>query len=174
MMKELELFALEWLRFEKRCPVALFERSPRPFHGRPDVLGITKDRYLVEIEIKRSISDFKANERKDHVLTRECHVAKWPLFFWFLVPSDIADKAMGLLPEYAGLLRAPRADECQQISCIVKAPKNNASERLTTREMMELGHCMANQIYSNHKVIWHQRFQIAYLQAELAKRKLAA
>lgn len=38
-MRDSEFFAFNFLRWEKRCRVALTERSPRPHHGRPDVLA---------------------------------------------------------------------------------------------------------------------------------------
>lgn len=157
-MKDLELFAIEFLRFEKRCPVALTERSPRPHHGRPDVLGITKDRYLLEIEVKRSLSDFRANADKPHIAIRGLlaaeHIAPlWPKQFWYLVPNELADKVEKELPEWAGLLRGPSSEEVQNIHCVKKAPVNRASERLKTRECVELAHCMANELYAT----WRRR-----------------
>lgn len=55
----LELAAARWLRFEKRCMAVLFERTPRAWScGLPDALGITCSRHMIEIEIKRTLSDF--------------------------------------------------------------------------------------------------------------------
>lgn len=117
------------------------------------MLGITKDRYLFEIEIKRSLADFHANSLKPHIATRllgNSH-EKYPRCFWYLVPYELADKVQPLLPDWAGLLRGPSPMDVQQLFAIVKAPCNRASRRLTTRECVELAHCMANQIYAQAK-----------------------
>lgn len=152
----LELLAIRWLRFEKRCRVAMVERSPRLWNGRPDVLAITKSGHLLEIEIKRSIQDFRANADKPHIRRRsiagngflagEDDMA--PQYFWYLVPPELVKKAEAELPPWAGLLRGPGEDEIQSLHSVVKAPKNKASKRLTIREKVNLGQCMANQILS--------------------------
>ncbi len=128
--------ALRWLRFEKACPVALFERSPRFSGGRPDVLGITKTRYLLEIEVKRSFADFRANSKKNHIIHRE-HEAfklqaerlalKWPKQFWFLVPPELVKKVEPWIPDYAGLLRGPIDGEPQGVYCVKQSPVNKSS-----------------------------------------------
>jgi len=155
----LELMAMHFLRFEKACAVALLERSPRFGIGEPDVLGITKARYLLEIEIKRSLSDFRANGKKHHIAMREGRavgtrwrtpiaISKFPKQFWFLVPCELVKKVEREVPDYAGLMRGPGQNEVQQVRVVKPAPSNHESERLTAREMMGLGHCMANQILS--------------------------
>lgn len=165
-MRSLESYGLRWLRFEKRCRVALFERSPRPMCGQPDVLGITDNRYLLEIEVKRSLSDFRANEKKFHILNRELYLPRWPKRFWFLVPPELAERVRPMLPDYAGLLRGPTSDEVQQLVCVQQAPVNKASEPLTTKEMVRLAQCMANQILSNQDVIDSIRRRCAELEAD--------
>lgn len=150
----LELMAMRWLRFEKRCRLAMFERSPRQaWCGQPDVLGVTDRRYLYEIEIKRSLSDFKANQRKPFHRLRtigpsEFHDAKYPKMFWFLVPFELVDKVKPILPSWAGLLRGPTDGEIQTIWSVVKAPANNKSVPLTTKECVYLSQQMSNQILS--------------------------
>ena len=166
-MNDLELLALRWLRFEKNCPIAMRERTPRYCTGQPDVLGITKHRYLLEVEIKRSVSDFRANEDKRHVKNRDIYISKWPKQFWFCVPADLADRVMPLLPEYAGLLRAPRDDERPIIHCVKHAPVNQASERLTIKEAAKLAHCMANHILSAEQGIAELRNRMSYIAGNL-------
>lgn len=154
----LEIFAMNFLRYQKHCRVALFGRSPRRSHGLPDVLGITQARYLLEIEIKRSLSDFRANEKKPHIashgidnieLTQERYAPKWPKQFWYLVPCELVKKVEPWVPDWAGLMRGPGRGEAQQVYVTKSAPTNKTSDRLTTREMMELGHVMANQLLSD-------------------------
>jgi len=156
----LELMAMRFLRYEKSCPVALLERSPRSGIGQPDVLGITHARYLLEIEIKRSFSDFRANERKRHIrgytLEPERYSPKRPKQFWYLVPAELSPKVAPFIPEWAGLMRGPMGDEWRGVTVMKPAPSNPASLRLTLRECATLMHCAANQILS-------QQTQIAML-----------
>jgi len=155
-MIELEYMAMHWLRYEKRCSVVITGRSPRCDHGLPDVLGITQNRYLLEIEIKRSLSDFRANGRKPFIAERdamfklegEVSNEKWPRNFWYLVPHELADKIKPLLPPWAGLLRGPTEGEVQSVWSVVTAPQNKASKPLDQQEFERLAHCMSNQIWS--------------------------
>jgi len=151
----LEFMAMSWLRFEKRCPVALFGRSPRHSNGLPDVMGITRDRYLYEIEIKRSVSDFKANAKKPFHMSRNIagDTKRHPALFWFLTPAELTEKVLPLVPGWAGLLRGPLPNDVQGVFMVKKAPRNKLSQRLCTRECVQLAHCMANQIYSFARIV---------------------
>lgn len=166
----LELMAIEFLRFDKRCRVALRERSPRFGTGHPDVLGITQNRYLYEIEVKRSLSDFKANANKRHVIHRDQFIADWPKLFWYLAPHDLARKLMPLLPPWAGLLSGPTPDGQQTLISLVKATTNKQSTRLTTGECVRLAHCMANHIYSAEKKIHRLTRRIVEMRADRSSK----
>lgn len=154
----LEFYGVQWLKFEKRCPLVIHERSPRPFNmGNPDVLGVTDNRYLLEIEIKRTVSDFRANAKKSHIQRRtdpdenvrnKCleNAAKQ---FWFLVPTKIAEKIQAEVPEWAGLLvHDPNLSGWGKIQCIKKAPMNNLSKKLSLLNCAKLLRNVGNQIYS--------------------------
>lgn len=150
----LEFMAMTWLKFEKRCDALLRERTPRYGHGLPDVLGINASRYVFEIEIKRSLSDFKANSLKPHIAAREAHPVHakyWPKYFWYLVPHELCCRVKPLVPPWAGLLRGPDASERQQIISVKPAKANAAAEKLSLLECARLMHCMANQIYSGEE-----------------------
>lgn len=147
----LEHLALRWLRLDKACVAAMHERSPRPLAGQPDVLGVTKAGYLIEVEIKRSMSDFRANAEKRHIRARHVGqpgdkpwLARYPRQYWFLVDSKLEEKAKSELPEWAGLL----IGRDYYISEAVKAPVNTAATRLNAKEYLSLGRLMANQILS--------------------------
>lgn len=149
----LEVAGASFLRWEKRCPLVLWERSPRSWHaGEPDILGIGPNRFTMEIEIKRTASDFRANMKKRHIQSRFCaeesirslYAAKAPSYFWFLMPDALAAKLVDEIPEWAGLLKV------QGTGCVpVKnAPRNNESQRLTLKECEMLMRCAGNQIVS--------------------------
>lgn len=154
-MNDLEYFAFVWLRFEKRCPAAMVERSPRYGGGQPDVIGITHGRHLLEIEVKRSLADFRANFKKHHFINRKIFIGdpRWPRQFWFLVPHNLAEKIEPMVPDWAGLLRGPGEDDTQQLYSVRPAPVNRASEKLSALEVGRLMHCMSNQMYSQATVI---------------------
>lgn len=145
-----------WLRKEKDCPLVLTERSPRHGMGQPDVLGITDHRYLLEIEIKESMADFRANKNKFHIRNREAlgdSVAdRFPKQFWFLVPPKLAEKVHPEVPAWAGLLTLENDKWSGGWSTLVKsvkkAPVNNASRKLSLKEAARLMRNVGNELFS--------------------------
>ena len=65
-----------------------------------DMLMVTKNYFLREIEIKISVSDFKADFKKKH--NHEGNIKQ----FYYAVPYYILDKIKDLVPEQAGMLVA--------------------------------------------------------------------
>jgi hypothetical protein len=135
----LETRAIHWLLYTRDCRFAVCERTPR-HTGIPDALGVTDARLLVEIEIKRSVSDFRANAHKWHVANRALHIHRWPYQFYFLVPSELVTKVEAMLPEYAGLM----TNDEHPLRVVKIAPKNRESKRLSVKECVKLARCMAN------------------------------
>lgn len=87
--------AAQWLRYDRQCPLVTFERGLKEYHGynaAPDVLAVTKKRFLVEIEIKISMADFKANFKKRIHFMQARGYYKKPHEYWFLVPPHLVDK----------------------------------------------------------------------------------
>jgi hypothetical protein len=105
MTPNLELMAMRWLWLDRNCHYVLRELSPRYSLGKPDVLGVTKDRYLTEIEIKRSVSDFRSDSRKWCRRNRDLNLKSMPKQFYYLMPSTLADKLVSEIPDWAGLVR---------------------------------------------------------------------
>jgi hypothetical protein len=145
----LELLAMRWLRWEKRAVIVVNERTPREYPcGLPDVLGVLCSRHLIEIEIKRSFSDFKADFKKGSRRNRDLYPNKFPKQFYYLVTPDIMEKVEPLLPSWAGLMRWPVDGDVQQVHVIRVAPTNKDAARLTPKECAKLVYKMANQIVS--------------------------
>lgn len=75
-----------------------------------DLLIVRPSGWVEEVEIKISLSDFKAdfkNKARKHLILQDKASPRQPFIakkFWFAVPGDIADKVMELLPPYAGLI----------------------------------------------------------------------
>jgi len=144
----LELMAMRWLRYEKRLPIVVRERSPRYFYcGQPDVLGVSESRYMTEVEIKRSRSDFYADFQKRSRRNREVMLKFFPKQFYYLVPENIAATVEAVLPDWAGLLVAGE-DGWYGAKVIRVAPVNKLSQRLTLNECVRLAHQMGNYVLS--------------------------
>ena len=97
--------AVAWLRYDSGCLLVALERSPLPRDAcNPDVIGVTKRRMVVEIEIKRTMADLRANFEKSSMQHRERRNIG-PTRFYYLVPPEMVDKAFPLIaPTGCGLL----------------------------------------------------------------------
>ena len=146
MSANLELMAMRWLWLEKNCHYILEQRSPRYHLGEPDVLGVTSSRYLIEIEIKRSASDFHADKNKYCRRNRdlfEDHMAKQ---FYYMMPRELAEKLRDKIPEWAGLMCPAENNYTAEVLKV--APTNSKSKRLTLKECAKLCRAMTNHTMS--------------------------
>jgi hypothetical protein len=133
----IELAGMRWLRYEKDCVLIVMERQPRFCKwARPDLLGLTIGRDLVEVEIKRTVADFRANAGKRHVLDRDRLLKVWPHWYYFLVPAALAPQVRPMLPAWAGLLVHQRSDLNPVVA--VRGTRNDAAPRLTLRECVRM------------------------------------
>lgn len=99
--------AVMWLRYERDCPVVALERG-HGVCGIPDAIGITPKRRVIEIEIKRSMADFRHNDKKWRSRQR---MRIWlgqsdsfgfndPQQFYFFVEAVMVEKCKAELPEW--------------------------------------------------------------------------
>jgi hypothetical protein len=139
----LELAAMRWLWLDKGCHIVLEQRSPRYMMGNPDVIGITKSRYITEIEIKRSASDFAADFRKRHRINREFYLKQQPRQFYYLMPEDLALRVQSRVPSWAGLMACPFYP---QINILKIAPVNEESGKLNSKECVRLARLITNHM----------------------------
>lgn len=76
--------------------------------GQADVLAITKDRYLIEVEVKLSMADLQRDKNKVKHRNFRDGLIKYPTrLFYFAVPKELANKVSILcdnLYPYAGVL----------------------------------------------------------------------
>lgn len=107
---EIESTLATYFRFERQFPIVAVES--RGLLRAPDILVMTKDRLVYEIEVKRSIDDLKQDKNKSfkhaEMLNPTQHSRRWiPSRFYFAVPEGIcseAEQVIKLLYPYAGLL----------------------------------------------------------------------
>ena len=87
-----------------------------------DMLIVTKNRYLTEVEIKISLSDLKADFKKEHQ-----HKDENIKNFYYAFPEEMKEKALELIPKDCGILIAVKK-ECgipyRKIECY-RNPKIN-------------------------------------------------
>lgn len=138
----LETRALHWLMYARKCEFAVCERSPRYNIGQPDCLGVTRQRQLVEIEVKRSISDFRAQWSKQSMKNRNLFIDKMPYQFYILCPHVLGDRIFAELPEWAGLM----TDSEMWVRVLKVAPLNREHVRLSLLECRKLMRCVSNHI----------------------------
>jgi ribosomal protein S27AE len=141
----LELTAMRWLWLDKGCLTVLEQRTPSYCMGVPDVLGITPGRYMVEVEIKRTYSDFKADATKIHRLRRGHFIRQQPRQFYYLMPSDLAAKCLPEVPSWAGLMACPYNNK---IEILKIAPVNSESRKLDLKQCVRLARMMTNHMMS--------------------------
>lgn len=89
-----------------------------------DILIVSKNQYLTEVEIKISLSDLKADFKKEHQ-----HKDENIKNFYYAFPEEMKEKAIKLIPEEVGILIAVKkyfhnGEEYREIKCYRK-PKIN-------------------------------------------------
>lgn len=166
---------MRWLRFKQNAIVVLRERTPRYQCGQPDVLGVTCGRYMTEIEIKRTVADFRADAKKLHRCKRDIWIKSMPRQFYYLCTDAIMDRVKDGLPEWAGLLVAHDDRYVPDLSVLKRAPVNKESRRLSVKECVKLAQLMGNHLLSaetsldslvcnwrgrNHEPLYPMEFEI--------------
>lgn len=139
--------AVQWLRYQCQCPVVALERGIS-MGGTPDVIGLTPKRFITEIEIKRTVSDFKRNAKKLAGFQRGRSIfadTGWeptrPRLFYFLVPREIADKVQPLLQPEQGLMvlgENSRYQGVPEVRVVRVATPSARAKRLTTRQCVDM------------------------------------
>jgi len=103
---------------------------------------MTARRTVIEIEIKRTMADFRANSRKRCIVHRDGRHDITPEQFYFLAPRSLAPSLVDLMPKGYGLLmpssRVSRFTGLPLLVCLRPAMKQNPSKVLTMREIVRL------------------------------------
>ena len=131
-----------YLRYERQYPIIAFERG-FDYHSRPDILAVTTARFLVEVEVKTSLADFRNDAKKYkwrlYESSSRYHREQRPRQFYFAVPGKLKEKVLKELPEGAGLLEVT---DTPGLACKVwavrKAPVNRNAKRLSLRDLIKM------------------------------------
>jgi hypothetical protein len=146
--------AAAYLRYRRRCPLISFERaSGDTLRGRPDVLGLTKERQWVEIEIKTSVSDLRADMKKRKWLLGMMSYRQ----FYYLMQPEIVGVAKKEVPDGRGIMTLAKTQVygLHEIMIVKKAAINRDAPRASTREVVE--------------AVWHQSGTLCGLAREIAE-----
>ena len=97
-----------------------------------DILMVTKNYFLREVEIKVSVSDFKADFNKKH--NHEGNIKQ----FYYAVPYYILDKIKDLVPKQAGILVAVYENEHWQLKRYKKAIDNKSAAPIDDEKLNKI------------------------------------
>jgi len=105
-------------RYTRQCPIVAFECSVE-LDSDPgelaDVMVVTEGQQLIMVEVKISLPDFRKDRKKNYHTHFSRDTGILPVtYFYFAVPSDLANKASYLCDQlypYAGVLRYRDRDD---------------------------------------------------------------
>src|SRR3989304_205232 len=126
-----------WLRYQQRCMVVCWERSPFAQHNyRPDIIGVNRERKVIEVEVKQTFGDFKKNFKKRGLQWRY----EWPVRYYFAVPRKLVEKVKPLLPEGCGLITLAELDGSYGpiAEVVVGASHNKQGRRINKYEVARM------------------------------------
>jgi len=148
---EIDLAVAGWL-LSRGCASTITHFYPRRWHE-CDVYAITKTGYGVEVEVKISVADFRADfkkkKRKHKAFAMAMQVDCSPGFatggprrYYFAAPKGMI--GIDDIPDYAGLLYAQRYEATQWnkegivITVAKPAPVLRAAKKVTVGQLREL------------------------------------
>lgn len=128
-----------------------------------DLAVITKSKWLWEIEIKVTESDWLIDRKKGKWQLMEKPGVLIPRRFFYAAPAELASKweSMGI-PEWAGVIsiREDRFGRMQN-DIIRQATDRSAARKLTDGEMLQSARLAAMRFWGeNHKAILKEKMEI--------------
>lgn len=128
------------------------------FEHEIDFLTIRKKTgYVAEVEIKRSLSDMKAENKKNHN-----HNSDKIAELYFCFPRVLSTKCEPFVPDRAGILEVYWTGFNWKIALVRRAKRNTKARPLTKKEIDKILR------YSNYR-IWGLKKKIVKLQNRLKK-----
>ena len=134
-----------------------------------DLMIVTPAGWATEVEIKISLSDLKADQKKTHN-----HHSNRIKYLYFAVPEKLQAQALELIPERAGLfiVRPDLQLYDYRKTEIAKSPTTNKSARkITTAERIKLNELATMRIWSLKKVCYGLQRERSSLLLELKTQK---
>jgi len=137
---DVRLRVFKYLRYKRQCGIVVFERGLWS-SDKPDILAVTKSDYLIEVEIKVTLADYRADQSKYKWRIQErCLPVGGQTRnrrFYYAAPTELAEKIMPELRPGCGLM-AVSDSGYDPVWCRVPAPINKGAQKLTPAQIAEL------------------------------------
>lgn len=137
----------DFLLYEKKCDIISMERGLYDHLGRPDILGIMRNRQVIEVEIKISFSDFRANFEKRIISRYRSNPRIAPHYFYFLVTAEIAEKVMTFESDKHTDYGILVLGNSGNLLLARKAGKNKFAAKLSVKQMITM-------VRNQSKTLW--------------------
>lgn len=117
-----------------------------------DLLFVRPTGYCIEVEIKRTLSDLRADRKKWHG-HRDQRIKQ----LFFAVPAHFAEEAVDIIPDGAGLFMVVqphgKTSKTWRAELLLDACSRPNSKPLTAKEMLKVGRLAALRIWSLKKTL---------------------
>ena len=137
----IKMCVANYFRFQRGCPIVALEYwHYRDCCVQPDVLVVDAANRPIEIEVKTSLSDFRADGKKGIWRFRN-RGNRWPWKFYFAVPRELEDRVKPILPGGCGLLRVHAVSSSQpgrNVTVAATAPAHSDHEEMTDAKMKRI------------------------------------
>lgn len=120
-----------------------------------DLIVIQKNGYAAEVEIKMTVSDFKADFKKKH-----CHEHELLRYLYYAMPSDIYDSVKNDIPDNCGAFsieKVFRNEEFVTVTSLKLSPTAKPSRKLNFEEQLKIARLGTMRLWkhkgelNNHK-----------------------
>lgn len=150
-LEEIEV-ALSWHFDVQKC--ICMPQLTMFFEHEIDFLAVRKTGYAVEVEIKRSVADMKAEDKKKHN-----HESNKIVELYYCFPKDILEQCIPLVPDHAGILYVYKTS--RWVVRVERSPlRNKDARKLTDKEINKILR------YSNYR-IWNFKKKIVKLKNKI-------
>ena len=106
-----------------------------------DLIVVRPSCYAEEVEIKRSLSDFKVDFKKKHG-----HIDHRLKHLYDAMPDDVYEQCKDMIPEYAGVYVITLKYGRPIVKCVKVAPKKEC-RKLTAEEVLKIARLGAMRIF---------------------------
>ena len=155
-----------YFRYIRQYPIVSFERSLKGLYN-PDVLAVTKDRRLIEAEVKISTQDMKNDAKKRiwNIREHSPNLYTIPYQFYYAVPYTMKDKALEIISTWknenklcgnTGLIGIIEKDNnigFKDAVVVKKAPINKNSPKLSVKQVIQMVKNQSGSLCSAMKMI---------------------
>ena len=142
------------------------------FQGEADLISITRSGYIHEYEIKRTLSDFRAdfkNKPSKHDAIKSRDPKRYsPAYFWSAIDEEVIEKCE--VPDYAGLIKIQNLHGHYFMRIIKEAPRLHR-EKANDKFLIMLGEKMYWRYWSMFHVMMNYKNNLDRARQEIKTLK---